>query len=243
MQMIGLGLAVALALVHAVLPQVNIAAVIPVRRCFSFAGGVSIGFIFLSVLPTLGRSQTRLDQAAIALLQPLENPIYLLALLGLTVFYGIDRLVLTAPRYSRTSQAMNRASQLVFWIHISAYAMLNAIFGYMLLGLSNHNLGQYLLYFVAVALHFLIIDRGLRSHHPILYDRQGRWLLSGALLAGAIAGAVAELSETAIALLWSFLAGSTLLNILKRELPDAQKSCFWSFLAGATLYAGLLWLS
>ncbi|PSR16889.1 hypothetical protein C8255_15420 [filamentous cyanobacterium CCP3] len=243
MQTIGLSLAVALALVHAVLPQINIAAVIPVRRCFSFAGGVSIGFVFLSILPKLGQTQIDLDQAAVILLQPLENSVYLLALLGLILFYGLDRLVLTARRFNRTSQVMNRASQIVFWIHISAYAMLNAIFGYMLLVLSDRNFGQYLLYFVAVGLHFLIIDRGLRAHHPILYDRQGRWLLTGALLAGAIAGAVAELSEVAIALLWSFLAGSTILNILKRELPDAQKSCFWSFLSGATLYAGLLWLS
>jgi hypothetical protein len=243
MQTIGLSLAVALAFVHAVLPQVSIAAVIPVRRCFSFAGGVSIGFIFLSVLPALGRTQTHLDQAAFTLLKPLEDPVYLLALLGLTLFYGADRLVLTARRYNCTSQAMNRARQVVFWIHISAYAMLNAIFGYMLLSLSDHNLRQYLLLFVAVALHFLIIDRSLRSQHQTLYDRQGRWLLTIAILAGAITGAVTELSDVAIALLWSFLAGSTILNILKRELPDAQKSCFWSFLTGTTLYAGLLWLS
>lgn len=202
MQIIGLGLAIALALVHAALSLVDIAAVIPMRRCFSFAGGVSIGFIFLSVLPALGQMQTRLAQATVTLLQPLENPVYLLALIGLTLFYGVDRLVLTSHRYNRSDQAMNRASQIVFWIHISAYAVLNAIFGYMLPGLDDHTLGQYLLFFVAVALHFLIIDRGLRSHHQTLYDRQGRWLLTAAILAGAITGAVTELSEVAIALLW-----------------------------------------
>lgn len=236
-------MAIALALVHAVLSQVDIGAVMPERRCFSFAGGVSIGFIFLSVFPALGRAQMQLNQTTLSFLQPLENQVYLVALLGLTAFYGIDRLVLTGRRFNGSDQAMHRAGQVVFWIHMSAYAMLNAIFGYMLLGLSNHNLGQYLLFFLAIALHFLILDRGLRSHYQILYDRQGRWLLASAILAGAIVGAVTQLNEVATALIWSFLAGSTILNILKRELPDAQKSCFWSFLGGATLYAGLLWLS
>ncbi len=243
MQIVGICLAIALALVHAVLSQVNIGAVLPERRCFSFAGGVSIGFVFLSVFPALSRAQAQFNQAPLFWLQPLDNPIYLIALLGLTAFYGVDRLVLTTGRFNRTDQDIDRAGRIVFWIHIIAYAMLNAIFGYMLLGLSDHNLGQYLLFFVAIALHFFIIDRGLRERHRTLYDRQGRWLLTAAILAGAITGAVIHLSDVAIALVWSFLAGSTILNILKRELPDAKKSCFWSFLGGAMFYTGLLWFS
>lgn len=243
MQVVGISLAIALAIVHAFLSQVNLAAVMPERRCFSFAGGVSIGFVFLSIFPALGRAQLTLSQSTSAFLQPLENHVYLLALLGLTVFYGLDRLVLTSRRLSLTKNGISRADNLVFWIHITAYAMLNGLFGYMLLGLSEHNLSQYLLFFMAIALHFLILDRGLRSHHQTLYDRQGRWLLTVAILAGAIAGALTQVNQVAIALIWSFLAGSTILNILKRELPDAHKSCFWSFLAGAMLYTSLLWLS
>ncbi|HSM83214.1 MAG TPA: hypothetical protein VLS96_16115 [Nodosilinea sp.] len=167
----------------------------------------------------------------------LENSVYALALAGLTFFYGLDRLVLTSPRVSHTD------TSLIFWLHIAAYALLNAIFGYMLLSLGSDSLRQTLIFFVAVALHFLIVDRALREHHKTLYDRQGRWLLTGAIVAGAIAATLTQLNALAIALTGAFLSGSTILNILKRELPDPQQSCFWSFLGGATLYTGLLWLS
>ena len=61
-------------------------------------------------------------------------------------------------------------------------------------------------------------------------------------MVGAIAGQTIELNEAAISLIWSFLAGSIILNILKRELPDEQKSCFGSFVSGAALYTVLILL-
>ena len=61
-------------------------------------------------------------------------------------------------------------------------------------------------------------------------------------MGGAVVGQVSHLNEAAISVVWAFLAGSIILNILKRELPDDNKSCFWSFLGGTTLYAGLLLL-
>ena len=51
-----------------------------------------------------------------------------------------------------------------------------------------------------------------------------------------------QFNEAAVSKVWAFLAGSIILNILKRELPEAQKTCFWSFLGGATLYTALILL-
>jgi hypothetical protein len=149
---------------------------------------------------------------------------------------------LTSRRSNLAEADINRADISVFWIHIAAYALLNLVFGYLLIDLGDHGLWRCLLFFIAVALHFFIVDQGLREHHRALYDRQGRWLLTVTIVVGAAVGLATQFNEAAVSTVWAFLAGSIILNILKRELPEAKKTCFWSFLAGATLYTALILL-
>ena len=238
----GLILAVGLALIHAFVSKLDVAALIPERRWISFAGGVSIGYVFLEIFPELSHAQAELEHSTIPLIAYLENHVYILALLGLLVFYGLDILALTSRRFNRMANNVDSTSLAVFWIHLTAFVALNAIFGYLLQDMIDHSLLRCVLFFVAVALHFFIIDYNLREHHQTPYDQQGRWFLTAAIMAGAIAGQAIHLDEAAISIVWSFLAGSFILNILKRELPDEQKSCFWSFVGGAALYTGLLLL-
>lgn len=238
----GLYLAIGLALIHAFVSKLNVVNVIPEHRWMSFAGGVSIGYVFLEIFPELSHAQEELEHSAFPLAAYLENHVYILALLGLLVFYGLDILALTSRRQNRSENTVDSTSPAVFWIHISAFAVLNIIFGYLLQNLVDHSLLQCLLYFIAVALHFFILDHNLREHHKTPYDKQGRWFLTAAIMVGAIAGQATRLNEAALSIIWSFLAGSIILNILKRELPDERKSCFGSFVGGMALYTGLLLL-
>jgi membrane protein YdbS with pleckstrin-like domain len=239
----GFILAIGLALIHAFVSRLNIFAFIPEHRWLSFAGGVSIAYVFLEIFPELSHAQEELEHSAIPFFAYLENHVYIIALLGLLVFYGFDILALTSRRFNRRANSSDRTSASVFWIHITAFAILNVIFGYLLQEVSDHTLFRCILFFVAVALHFFIIDHHLREHHKTPYDKQGRWLLTAAIMVGAIAGQSTHLNEAAISIVWSFLAGSIILNILKRELPDEQQSCFWSFVGGTAFYTGLLLLA
>ncbi|NET37046.1 MAG: hypothetical protein F6K19_34315 [Cyanothece sp. SIO1E1] len=236
----GFVLAIGLALIHAFVSKLNIFAVIPEHRWVSFAGGVSIGYVFLEIFPELSHAQEELEHSAIPFVAYLENHVYMLALLGLLVFYGLDILALNSRRFNHTENRSDCATSAVFWIHITAFAILNVILGYLLQDISNHTLVQCFLFFAAVALHFFIIDSGLREHHKVSYEKKGRWLLTGAIMIGAVLGRAIHLDEAAISIVWSFLAGSIILNILKRELPDEQKSCFGSFVTGTALYTALL---
>ena len=236
----GFILAIGLAFIHAFVSKINIFSFIPEHRWFSFAGGVSIGYVFLEIFPELSHAQEELEHSAIPFLAYLENHIYIISLLGLLAFYGLDILALTSRRFNQMVHSNDNTSSSVFWIHITAFAILNAIFGYLLQEVGNHTLFQCILFFVAVALHFFVIDRHLREHHKTPYDKIGRWLLTAAIMIGAIVGQSTHLNEAAISIIWSFLAGSMILNILKRELPDEQQSCFWSFIGGTALYTGLL---
>ncbi|MBE9101416.1 hypothetical protein [Vacuolonema iberomarrocanum] len=240
MQNPGLILAIGLALVHAFVSKLDISKFIPEHRWMSFAGGVSLGYVFLEIFPELSHAQEELEHSTIPFVAYLENHVYLLALLGLLVFYGLDFLALTSRQWNRTTHNDDSTGIAIFWIHIAAFAGLNGVFGYLLQDLADHTVLRCILFFVAVALHFFIMDHNLREHHKTPYDQYGRWLLTAAIMVGAIAGQAIHLNEAAVSIIWAFLAGSIILNILKRELPDEQKSCFGSFGGGAALYTTLI---
>ncbi len=236
----GFVLAIGLAFIHAFVAKLNISSFISEFRWMSFAGGVSIGYVFLEIFPELSHAQETIEHSSLPWVAYLENHVYLLSLLGLLVFYGLDILALKSRQHNRLKHNHDSTQPAVFWIHLAAFAVLNVIVGYLLQELTDHTLLRCLLFFSAIALHFFIIDHGLREHHQAPYDHYGRWLLTAAIMVGAIAGRSFHLEEAGILAVWAFLAGSIILNILKRELPDETQSCFASFMGGATLYTVLL---
>ncbi len=236
----GLLLAIGLALVHGFLSKFNLFSFLPEHRWTSFSGGVSIGYVFLEIFPELSKAQLELEHSKLPFLGYLESHVYLLALAGLLVFYGLDVLALFSRRQNRETPQPVGKNSTIFWIHIAGFAGLNLVFGYLIQDIEGHSLLECLIFFVAVALHFFVIDRHLRRHQSANYDKAGRWILTAAILVGAGIGQSLNLEEAAIAIVWSFLAGSLILNILGHELPDEHKSCFWSFLTGAILYSGLI---
>jgi hypothetical protein len=94
-----------------------------------------------------------------------------------------------------------------------------------------------------VGLHFVTTDHDLREHHKARYDRTGRWVLAGAVLLGWALGFLGRLPEAGIGLLFAFLAGDVVLNVLKEELPEERESNFGAFALGAGGYAFLLLLA
>ena len=240
MQNPGVILAVGLALVHAFVSRLNIARILPEFRWVSFAGGVSISYVFIEVFPELSHAQEELTHSSIPFMAYLENHVYLLALLGLIVFYSLDIWAFHSKQKNQKERISNESDAIVFWIRIIAFTLLNAIFGYLIQDLMDHSLLACVLFFLAASLHFFVIDHHLREHHQKSYDRQVRWILTAAIILGAIVGQTAHLNEAALSLIWSFLAGTVIFNILKHELPDEQKSCLGSFVGGVVLYTGLL---
>lgn len=234
----GFILAIGLALLHAFVSKRNIVAFIPEHRWLSLGGGISLGFVFLKVFPDLSQIQETVEHAETPLINLLQNHTYLLALVGFLVFYGLDVFALNSRRLNMTIKNVDRAGSVIFWLHIGTFAILNSILSYLLQDLGSHNIFECILFFFAIALNFFIIDRRLREHHKTPYDNYGRWLLTVAIMVGAIAGQVIHLDALTISLIWSFLAGSIILNVLTRELPG--KSCFLSFLSGMLLYTVLI---
>lgn len=225
--------AISLAILHVAGGRLRFITYLPRSRWLSFAGGVSVAYVFLHLLPEIAEAEEALEGAGEAI--GLEGQVpYLIALIGMALFYGVE----IQARKARKDQAGNGRS--VFWFSIGTYSAYNGLVGYLLHERIEEGLTTLVVFTVAMGLHFLMNDFALREHHRDLYSSVGRWLLVGAIFAGAVMGWVAELSDAARGSVVAFVGGGVILNVLKEEIPEDRESSFTSFALGAGLYGLLL---
>lgn len=233
--------ALSLAAIHLFAGKLRFLHVIPRSQWLSMAGGASVAYVFMHLLPELSEGQEIIHERLGDVFGFLQHHIYLLALLGLAVFYGLERLAKGNRNPDDDSEMeKSRASQEVFWVHMVSFSTYNMLIGYLLIHREENSPFSLFLFVTAMGLHFIVNDYGLSEHHEELYRRLGRWIITAAILVGWVMGFVTDLPELIIPILMAFLAGGITLNVLKEELPAERKSRFWAFLLGATLYTILL---
>ncbi|EWC39906.1 hypothetical protein GFL09_06625 [Pseudomonas stutzeri] len=213
---------------------------LPRSRWLSAAGGVAVAYVFVHLLPELARGQQVMEDSGLHPLRYLEHHAYLLALIGLACFYGLERLI-KSHRSEHPDEAPSHAS--VFWLHIAAFAGYNALIGYVLANRDPGRALELIWYTVAMSLHFMGNDVALQHDHQQLFARRGRWILATATLVGWGFGTIAELSDLGVSAVTAFIAGAVILNVLKEELPSERNSRFGAFLLGALGYSFLLLLA
>lgn len=231
--------ALLLALVHLFAEKLNFTA-LPRSKWLSFAGGVSVAYIFVHLLPELAEWQEILREESQAL-DFLRHRSYIIALLGVAVFYGLERTAKLSSESERETRNEEMPHSIrVFWVHIGLFALYNFLIGYLLVYKEEDSLTPLLWFTIAMAFHFLVNDYGLLDHYHDAYRSRGRWIMSVAVLGGWLLGTLTELPEVGISILFAFVAGSTILNVLKEELPEERKSNFWAFALGCLVYSTLL---
>ncbi|WP_414549393.1 hypothetical protein [Anabaena sp. CCY 0017] len=232
-------LAIALASIHLFSGKLRSLKKILHSRYISFGSGVSVAYVFIHILPELSQAQVTF-QSSVNILNFLEHHIYLVALLGLTVFYGLERFARTARQRPQKIANTDVTYLDFFWIHIGAFAIYNLLIGYLLVHREESGIQSLFSFSLAMALHFMVNDHALREHHQKIYDKMGRWLLAIAIIIGWFIGISTKIHQAVVAVLFAFLAGGIVLNVLKEELPEVRKSCFWSFAFGTLSYAIIL---
>lgn len=234
------GLAAALlALVHIYAGNFKFLKKTPRSRWLSFGGGVSVAYIFVHVLPDLGAAQEEF-QAQTQILSSVEHHIYILSLIGMLAFYGLERAAKVSRKQSVQEGEGDVTGPGVFWLHMASFSLYNALIGYLLTHREEGGLWSLIFYVFAMSLHFVVNDFSLCEDHKHAYGHKGRWVLSAAVICGWIVGTQTEINEAATAILFAFLAGGIILNVLKEELPQARESRFWTFALGALGYSVLL---
>lgn len=232
--------AAGLVLIHLFSKNMKFLKTVPRSRFLSIAGGISVAYVFLHLLPELGIYQEELGgEVENNTWIFLENHIYLLAMLGLAIFYGLEQMVKSARRKNGEKE---KSSAGVFWVHITSFTLYNGVIGYLLVREEYQSEWGMLFFSIAMGLHFITNDKGLRVAHKEDYDKYGRWLLAAAILVGWSIGAFIEVSEVIISYLVALLAGGVILNVMKEELPEERESSFLAFCIGLAGYSLLLFL-
>ena len=199
---------------------------IPRSIWLSIAGGASVAYIFVHLLPELAAIEEELH------LINFEHTIYLIALIGLCFIYGLEKY----------AKSQSEESKDTFWTHIFSYSIYNFIIGFLLINRpEEHGVIPLVMFFLAMGFHFFVDDYGLYFHHQKRYLHSGRWIISGAVFLGGILAYLSVVPKLAVDLALAFLAGGVIMNVLKEELPEERKSRYWAFLVGVGGYSLLIY--
>jgi zinc transporter ZupT len=233
-------IAVILSLVHILGGRFSFLEIDPRSRWLSAAGGVTIAFLLLHLIPelnSLGQELSGHDR-----LGSLEQMIYVVALVGVTIFYGLEHLAFVARPSTRESDLDSPpfGHDYVFWVHMGWFALYNMIIGILLTHGQQEEGRGLVAYGIAMGFHFAVVDAAMRSHHRHVYRRTGRWLLAPAVIAGWAVGTFVPLSTVVVALITAFLAGAMLITSVKDEIPSAKQARFVPFASGAVIAAAVL---
>ncbi|WP_416148683.1 hypothetical protein ACM26V_20795 [Salipaludibacillus sp. HK11] len=196
-------------------------------RWFSFSGGLAVSYVFVYVLPTLHKEQDIAKSYTNTL--TMESELYFVGLLGLLLFYGIQKIV-------RKKQNLNyEKARSLFWMQISFFTIYNMLVSYTVL---SHKVAgiQAVFYGLAVGLHFIAIAHDLWIEYGDLYNKIGRYVLVCGILAGWYIGMKVTLPALVQAIIFAFISGAMILNVLKYELPPDQEAHYPTFAFGVVSY-------
>ena len=217
------------------------------RASVSAGAGAAVAYVFVDLLPDLeeaGRTFVQATAGQTWRVSWLAEPhVYLAALAGFVVFYGLEHLVAWSRRTTRTEEPGDSKERPVFLLHIGGFAVYAAMVSYLMvrgIGMAQASIA---LYTVAMALHFLSVDHALLREHGPLYVRRGRYVLAGAALAGWAFGMLAEIPKPLLCTLLGLVSGGVIMNSTIMELPREKDGKFWAFLLGALAYAAIVLLA
>lgn len=227
-----------LATVHLLAGNLRFLSRRPRSRWLSAGGGVGVAYVFLHLMPDLQVHHSALREAAGGVLSPRYHA-YVIALVGLVVFYSVERWAERAQERGRAAEPVATRAE-IFWVSTAAFALYNALLCYLIVRELNPDSLHSFLYPLAIAIHFTVNDHGMYHRHKRLYVRYGRIILAAAAVLGGIGARFLVVPEAIMAGLMAFLIGSMILNVLKEELPEAAESRIVPFVVGAFGYAALL---
>lgn len=187
----------------------------------SFASGISLSYVFVDLLPALEKGEPVLKRTLEPIIPYLELHTYLIALLGILFYYGVQ---------SRKSAQEHR------WLSISGYLLFNFLIGASLSDTSNPEIQPLALFTIAIGLHYFIRDHVAKiSQKPF-----NLFLLIFMLFAGYFIGYFTKIPDPVAAIGISFVAGGVLLNTFQCELPKQETKGYVWFVCGALLYTAIL---
>ena len=132
------------------------------RRWISIAAGVSVATVFVDLLPEISENQATFlsHPHEGAALFP-EQAIYLAAMLGFVLFFGLQYMV------TSSASSEEKPTRGFFSLQIAAFAGYHCLIAYLLVHNIWENARTLLLYSLAMAFHLLLVDHCACSRAPL----------------------------------------------------------------------------
>ena len=207
------------------------------RRALSVAGGAAVAYVFIHLLPEMARAGTEFVKITADRSLPMpEYRVYVAALAGFVLFYGLEHLVHWSRRSGRREQADYGISDPAFILHIGGFALYAGLISYLMVRGIDERSVPILIYGIAMSLHFLSAGYSLHNEYGRMYDICGRWILAGAALAGWACGVLTEFPKPVVITMLGLVSGGVVMNSMIVELPGEKDGRFLYFCAGAAAY-------
>ncbi|ADU29162.1 DUF3270 family protein [Evansella cellulosilytica] len=198
-----------------------------IRRAkwLSLSGGIAVSYVFVYVLPAMHEHQATYAEADHF---AMESELYSVGLLGVLAIFGIKKL-------AHYNQSRARNNQLFFAIELGFFCIYNMLISYVVI--TTQVAGwQAVFYSTAIGLHFLAVAHDLWRENAEMYEQLGRYFLVIAIATGWIAGNFFVLPSPVISMIFAFVSGAMIINVLKDEVPANADTHFSSFMLGSVLY-------
>ena len=211
-------------------------------RFLSFAAGIAVAYVFVDVMPSLGRMRDIVMETPGGFQRAFpEYSVYLWAMAGFLVFYCLETMVTGAQRSPEDHGEGHGggAAPWKAWLHIGGFAAYAWMISHIMVW-KLHDTLALCLYGVAMGMHIFPVACNLTSHYREAYDHRGAYLLVLATLAGWVTGLLLDIPKPILVNLVAVVVGGVIGNTAIAELPKEGEGRRWPFLAGALVYTALL---
>ena len=227
-----------IALVHLLLPRFGFIHK-PGNAWVPASAGVAIAYVFMDIFPHLAKSHAKLlNTAGSDLYSFLTHHVYLMALVGFAVYLGVVLLAKNIRKSRTGSEIKVTSAPLILHIGLASLVGYNFLIGYLLSEQPTHHTKAMVLLGLAMAIHIAGIDLVMRDYITRPYDRFAGIIFAVAVYAGWLAGAITEIADASLLLLYAFLGGGLIVIATIYELPRIQSyRQYGAFLAGCLVFS------
>jgi len=206
------------------------------------SAGVAVAYVFMDIFPHLARTQGILSEVADGSLYGfMAHNVYFVALAGFVVYLGAALRAIMYRKTAQPSEITFASAPTTVRLEILSIVVYNAIIGYLLAEQVTHRPTPVIIFASAMAIHFVGIDSLLREHYKLLFDQVARFAFAAAVYAGWLIGFFGEISDSALAILFSFLAGGIIVLATVYEIPEIRSERqYRPFLVGAGIFSALM---
>ena len=229
---------IALALIFAFGKKIRFPETGALRDWVSASAGASVAYIWIHVIPELNEHQQQFLQAAGPHLPAPQFRVYVCGLIGFICFYGFQHM---RSREVVHPHAPGQPEHIkVYRLYLIGFFFYVALVGYLMVETAERGLMSLIAYWLAMALHFVSVNRSFEEGGEEYYEKRGRWLLVAGILIGGFVGMNVTLDIRIVATLLGLLSGAVIVNSVMLELFTKREGKFLPFLVGAAVFAALL---